>query len=76
MARLRGAILEGRFEDEAARIEAGWAEGAAASAAAPTGQPNAPSAGRAPADPMADPVGDPVGGDSPREPGPAASADP
>ena len=80
MARLRGAILEGRFEDEAARIEAGWAEGAAASAAAPTGQPNAPSAGRAPADPMADPladpVGDPVGGVSPREPGPAASADP
>ena len=34
------------------------------------------AAGRAPADPMADPVGDPVGGDSPREPGPAASADP
>lgn len=29
MARLRRAILEGRFEQEAARIEAGWAEGEA-----------------------------------------------
>jgi queuine tRNA-ribosyltransferase len=29
MARLRSAIVEGRFEDEAAAIEAGWAEGEA-----------------------------------------------
>ena len=29
MERLRGAIVEGRFEAEAAAIEAGWAEGEA-----------------------------------------------
>ncbi|SUE44601.1 tRNA guanosine(34) transglycosylase Tgt [Roseomonas gilardii] len=62
MARLREAILASRFEDEAARIEAGWAGGAAETAAAPTGQASRPSAGRASAVPGADPMPDPAGG--------------
>ena len=46
---LREAILAGRFEDEAARIEAGWAGGAAETAAAPGADPIPDPAGELPA---------------------------
>ncbi|MFC0408896.1 tRNA guanosine(34) transglycosylase Tgt [Roseomonas elaeocarpi] len=44
MERLRAAILAGRFEDEAARIEAGWEAGAAEAAALKTVVPGAAAA--------------------------------